>query len=32
VRYALRRQQDVASAESVLLVFDLHAKLPLQDV
>jgi len=32
VRYALRREQDVAGAESMLLVFELHSKLPLQNV
>jgi hypothetical protein len=32
VRYAPRREQDVAHAESVLLVLDPQAKLPLQNV
>ena len=32
VRYALRREKEVARAQSVLLVFDPHAKLPLQNV
>jgi hypothetical protein len=32
VGYALRREQDVAGADSMLLVLDLQAELPLQDV